>query len=82
MNTTIHEISELDELIESQAVEFDESRRKEQVLEIQRIILAGAYRINLAARAENWMWWDYVEGFAPNMARGENFFFAKVWLSR
>ena len=82
VNTTNHEISELDELIESQAVEFDESRRKEQVLEIQRIILAGAYRINLAARAENWMWWDYVEGFAPNMARGENFFFTKVWLSR
>ena len=82
VNTTNHEISELDELIESQAVEFDESRRKAQVLEIQRIILAGAYRINLAARAENWMWWDYVEGFAPNMARGENFFFTKVWLSR
>ena len=53
------------------------------MLEIQRIILARRlYRINLAARAENWMWWDYVEGFAPNMARGENYFFAKVWLSR
>ena len=82
LNTTHHEIPGLDELIESQAVELDESRRREQVLEIQRLILAGAYRINLAARAENWMWWDYVEGFAPNMARGENYFFAKVWLSR
>ncbi len=82
VNTTRHEIPELDELIESQATEFDEARRKDQVLEIQRLILAGAYRINLAARAENWMWWDYVEGFFPNMARGENYFFAKVWLSR
>ena len=82
LNTTHHEIPGLDDLIESQAVEFNESRRKEQLMEIQRLILSGAYRINLAARPENWMWWDYVEGFAPNMARGENHFFAKVWLSK
>ena len=82
LNTTHHEIPGLDALIESQAIEFNESRRKEQLLEIQRLILTGAYRVNLAARPENWMWWDYVEGFAPNMARGENFYFAKVWLSK
>ncbi len=82
LNTTHHEIPGLDALIESQAVEFNEAHRKEQLLEIQRLILAGAYRINLAARPENWMWWDYVEGFTPNMARGENHFFAGVWLSK
>ncbi len=81
LNTTHHDIPGLDALIESQAVEFNEARRKEQLLEIQRLILAGAYRINLAARPENWMWWDYVEGFTPNMARGENHFFARVWIS-
>ena len=82
LNTTHHQIPGLDELIEAQAVEFNETRRKEHLLEIQRLILHGAYRVNLAARPENWMWWGYVKGFAPNMARGENFFFAKVWLSK
>lgn len=82
LNTTHHAVPGLDVLIESQAIEFNETRRKEQLTEIQRLILAGAYRINLAAHPENWMWWDYVEGFAPNMARGENHFFAKVWLSK
>ena len=82
LNTTHHDVPGLDDLIESQAVEFNESRRRDQLLEIQRLILSGAYRIDLAARPENWMWWDYVEGFSPNMARGENHFFAKVWLSR
>ena len=82
LNTTHHDIPGLDDLIETQAVEFNETRRKVQLLEIQRLILTGAYRVNLAARPENWMWWDYVKGFAPNLARGENHFFAKIWLSK
>ena len=82
LNTTHHDIPGLDELIESQAVELNVTRRREQLLEIQRLILGGAYRVNLAARAENWMWWDYVEDFAPNLARSENHFFAKVWLNK
>ncbi len=81
LNTTLHHVEELDELIEMQAREFDPARRKEHALAIQRLILSHAYRVNLSAYAENWMWWDYVEDFAPNIARGENHFFATTWLS-
>ncbi len=82
LNTTRHRIPELDDLIEKQAVELDPLRRREQTLAIQRLILSHAYRINLSAQVENWMWWDYVEGFALNSVRGENYFLAKVWFSR
>ena len=79
-NTTRYYSTELDALIEAQAVEPDPGRRREHVAEIQRRILDGAHRFAPASRIARWVFSSRVDGFYPNTVRGENIFLAEVRL--
>ncbi|MEX0763370.1 MAG: ABC transporter substrate-binding protein [Dehalococcoidia bacterium] len=80
-NTTGFSTPELDALIDAQAVEPDREARRRMALDIQRAIMEGAHRFNVATRVSHWMWWPHVHDFNPNLARGENHFLTKVWMT-
>ena len=76
-----HEDGELDRLIESQQeLGFDSRERGEVIREIQRRLLGEAYMVTLGGGETLWVMQDAVEGFYPNTALAEYFFWAKTWL--
>ena len=81
-NTTGHSDRELDELLESQAVEMSPDRRAELVRKIQRRALDNAYRFMPAAMIAIWTWNPRVRDFHPNFETFEYHHWAKVWLDR
>jgi len=80
-NTTGYSTPELDGLIEAQARETDPAARKDLVRRLQHHIMGSAHRFNAATSISHWAWWPHVRGFAPNPARGENWFLTQVWLT-
>ena len=80
-NTTGYSTPELDGLIEAQAREANPTARKALVRQAQQRIMEGAHRFNAATSISHWMWWPHVHDFAPNLARGENWFLTQVWLT-
>jgi len=80
-NTTGFSTPTLDDLIERQAAETDFAARRELVRRAQEQMLQGAHRFTAATAVSHWAWWPYVHGLAPNLARGESWFLADVWLS-
>lgn len=79
-NTTEHQDTALDALIEAQAQEFDPQRRKELVMDIQRHALENAYRAMPAAQVSIWARQPRVQNFYPNFAGFEYSHWARVWL--
>ena len=79
-NTTGHEDDVLDELIESQAVEFDPSARAELIRSIQRRVLDQAYRFMPASAETIWTWRAPIRDFHPNFGAYEYHHWARVWV--
>ena len=79
-NTTGHRDDVLDELLESQAVEFDHETRADLIRSIQERVLDQAYRFMPAAREAIWTWRSHVRDFHPNFSAYEYHHWAKVWL--
>ena len=81
-NTTGHGDQDLDELLESQAVEMDPNRRAEIIRGIQERVLDNAYRFMPAAMTSIWTWNPKVMEFHPNFEAFEYHHWARVWLDR
>ena len=80
-NTTGYVDAEIDRIIEVQAREYDPTKRRELLIELQRRTLAGSHRFIASTRTTNWMWWDYVHDFEPVMPRGNTDFLTRVWMT-
>jgi peptide/nickel transport system substrate-binding protein len=81
-NIAAHRDSKLDGMIERQAVELDQARRREQLLEIQRYILEQAYLFSPVAGASRWVFTPRLKGFYPNTAVSEYIHWSRAWLDR
>ena len=79
-NTTGHRDQILDELLESQAVEFDLETRADLIRSIQERVLDQGYRFMPAAREAIWTWRPNVRDFHPNFSAYEYHHWARVWL--
>ena len=79
-NTTGHRDNVLDELLESQAVEYDPETRADLVRSIQERVLDQGYRFMPAAREAIWTWRTSVRDFHPNFSAYEYHHWARVWL--
>ena len=79
-NTTGHRDDVLDELLESQAVEFDPDTRAGLIRDIQERVLDQGYRFMPAAREAIWTWRPHVRDFHPNFSAYEYHHWARVWL--
>ena len=79
-----HADTDLDAMIVEQAVERDLARREEILRAIQRRLLDGAYMFSPVAGSigagEAWVFHPSVQGFHPNTALSEYFFWAATWL--
>lgn len=80
-NTTGYPDPEIDRLIEAQAREYDETKRGEMLVEIQKLILAGSHRFIAETRATHWMFWDNIHDFEPFTPRGDTDFLTRVWMT-
>jgi ABC-type transport system substrate-binding protein len=80
-NTTGYSDPEIDRLIEAQAREYDSVKRGEMLIDIQRLILAGSYRLIVQTRTSYWIWWPYVHDFKPVTPRGDTDFLTRVWMT-
>ena len=80
-NTTGYSNPELDRLIESQAREYDSTKRREMLIDAQRLILAGSHRFIVQTRKTYWMWWGFVNDFKPVTPRGDTDFLTRIWMT-
>ena len=81
-NTTGHRDETMDALILAQAGEYDSSKRRQLVVEVQRHALKNAYRFLPGASVSIWAWWPHVHGFEPNFAGTEYSHWERVWLKQ
>ena len=79
--STGYKSPDLDALIELQTVEFDAARRREYLLDIQRLIFDGAHRFNVAAQVSHWVWWSHLHNVAPNSNRADGFWLTRLWFT-
>ena len=79
-NTTGYINSEIDRLIETQAQEYDPTKRARILTEIQHLILDGSHRFISTYRTNHWMFWDYVKDFNPKTPKGDTEFLTRIWL--
>lgn len=80
-NPTGYRDPEQDRLVETQAVERGPEVRREQVLELQRQLLAKGLLFMPSAQVQAWAWWPRVQDFYPNFALFEYSFWARVRVS-
>ena len=80
-NTTGFSTDELDELIEMQAAQVDQSDRRRTLLDAQFRILEGAHRFTVSARQTYWLAREWVGEFDPDTTRGENSWLSKLTLA-
>ena len=81
-NLAGHEDALLDSMIETQAAEFDDVARREQLVEIQRRVLDQAYLFSPVTAASRWVFSSDLKGFEPNTALSEYNFWSRTWLDR
>ena len=81
-NLAGHVDTQLDTMIEQQSAEFDDSARREQVVEIQRRVLDQAYLFSPVTAASRWVFSSDLKGFEPNTALSEYNFWSRTWLDR
>ena len=83
-NLLSHADHELDDMIVAQAVERDLAKRGEMLRAIQRRLLDRAYMFSPVTGSigagEAWAFHPSVQGFHPNTALSEYFFWAAMWL--
>ena len=79
-NTTGHRDDVLDELLEAQAVEYNQEKRAGLIRSIQERVLDQGYRFMPAAREEIWTWLEHVRDFYPNFSAYEYHHWARVWV--
>lgn len=79
-NSNRYASAALDDLILRQTTQGDAIARSEDLLEIQRLIFAGAHRFIAAANVSIWTWSPKVQNFAPNSFRGDSHWLARVWM--
>lgn len=80
-SSTGYKSTDLDALIELQTVEFDAARRREYLLDIQRLIFDGAHRFNAAVQVSHWVWWSHLHNVAPNSNRADGFWLTRLWFT-
>ena len=73
--------SELDALIEAQAIEYDPAVRRDLFHRIQAHAFERAYRFMPATRVTVWSWSPNMRNFHPNFGGFEYHHWAKVWLA-
>ena len=81
-NLAGHEDDLLDSMIETQAAEFNDVARREQLVEIQRRVLDQAYLFSPVTSASRWVFSSDLKGFEPNTALSEYNFWSRTWLDR
>ena len=81
-NLAGHEDTRLDRMIETQAAEFDDLVRRDQLMEIQRRVLDQAYLFSPVTAASRWVFSSDLKGFEPNTALSEYNFWSRTWLDR
>ena len=81
-NLAGHEDTRLDSMIETQAAEFDDLLRRDQLMEIQRRVLDQAYLFSPVTAASRWVFISDLKGFEPNTALSEYNFWSRTWLDR
>ena len=81
-NLAGHEDARLDSMIEVQAAEFDDRKRREQLVGIQRRVLDQAYLFSPVTAASRWVFNSALMGFEPNTALSEYNFWSRTWLER
>lgn len=81
-NTTGYSTSELDRLIEEQALETDFAERGRLLLEIQDEIMAGAHRFYPGTGVSHWLWQPMVQDVYPDTMGASADFLTQVWLKR
>ena len=69
-------------MIETQAAEFNDAARREQLVEIQRRVLDQAYLFSPVTSASRWVFSSDLKGFEPNAALSEYNFWSRTWLDR
>ena len=83
-NVLAHSDVQLDPMIDEQAAETDPTARKGLVQEIQRYLLEQAYLFSpvtgSVTEGARWVSGPEVNGFYPNTAASEYFFWAKTWV--
>ena len=82
LNLSGHNDSQLDSMIEAQAVEFNETARRDQLVDIQQRILEQAYLFSPVTNASRWVFNKDLKGFVPNTALSEYNFWSRIWLDR
>ena len=81
-NVTGHGDSQLDKMIEQQASEQDLTKRRRQLLDIQRYVLGQAYMFSPTAGTTHWVFTTSLKGFYPNTALSEYNYWSRAWLER
>lgn len=77
-NVSGHQDAALDAMIETQAMQLDPDRRREQVLAIQRHVLDQAYFFSPVTGATRWAFRPEVQDFHPSAALSEYLFWSRV----
>ena len=81
-NLAGHEDARLDSMIEMQAAEFDDRKRREQLVEIQRRVLDQAYLFSPVTATSRWVFRSDLKGFEPQTALSEYNYWSRTWLDR
>ena len=81
-NLAGHADTQLDSMIEAQAMEFDDTTRRNQLVDIQRRVLDQAYLFSPMTAALRWVFSNDVKGFEPNAALSEYNYWSRTWLDR
>jgi peptide/nickel transport system substrate-binding protein len=81
-NLAGHADTQLDSMIEAQAMEFDDTTRRDQLVDIQRRVLDQAYFFSPMTAALRWVFSNDVKGFEPNAALSEYNYWSRTWLDR
>ncbi len=81
-NLAGHYDAQLDSMIETQAVEFNDAARRDQLVDIQRRVLDQAYLFSPVTAASRWVFSVDLKGFEPNTAFSEYNFWSRTWLDR
>jgi peptide/nickel transport system substrate-binding protein len=75
--------AELDKLIDAQAGEFDPAKRKQAILELQRLMIRQAYVIPTITLVGYALWQPYVHGWVDNQAANVGSMdWGQVWLDQ
>ena len=79
-NLLAHSDSQLDAMIDQQALEYDPSKRRDLLRQIQSHLLEQAYLFSPVSGSSRWVFASNVRGFYPNTAVSEYGYWARTWV--